>query len=60
MKLSSNDFSKLLGGTGGGCCAPFEEFPFVSVFKLIDNFPVVPFTRKILSFDAVVDEKEVE
>ena len=54
MKLSSNDFSKLLGGTGGGCCAPFAAFPLVSALELMNNFPALPLTRGMLSFVVVV------
>lgn len=43
MKLSSNVFSKLLGGTGGGCCDPLDVFPLLSFIPRDDLLPN-PFT----------------
>lgn len=45
MKSSSKDFSKLLGGTGGGCCGPLDVFPLLSLFiPMRGDLFVVPLT----------------
>lgn len=51
IKLSSNVFSKLLGGTGGGCCDPFEVFPLLSLILPREDLFANPFTC-VVSFVA--------
>lgn len=54
-KSSSNDFSKLLGGTGGGCCVPLEAFPLESL-PALGTFSAVPLTRGCSPLDLPPDD----
>lgn len=44
MKSSSKLFSKLLGGTGGGCWGPLDVFPLLSLLVFSNVLLIVPLT----------------